>query len=1661
MASPSEHRPRPLGLRIAVAVPVGLLLIVLAGAVFLTLTEPGLRILASRVLNQVPGVSVDRVRGRLIGPVRIEGAAYRDGAAEVTVDQLELDWHPLALLRGRVQVSRLRGAGIRARIYGTEDPDPEAGGQAPFDLPVAIALEEGEFRDIAVLLPGGADPLTLRRVALRGKADRDGIDLKRFSVVHSGATLDLTGVLARDRDGAVRLDIEWNIRGTGRAGLRSQGEVSGPLDDLEVAGRLVEPAPVHLAGRLQGLTTVPRWEAAISFAGLSPAVFSPRLPEGDLTGDLESEGTLSAFTVTGSTRGLIAPAGEIEGKLFLKRDGPTVTLEQAEVSIPEKGGILSVRGKLRWEEALDWETEGEVRSLDPALLIGGWPGAVSFLLHAGGSLKGEEHRWSVRIMDIKGVVRDLGVAGSARMVHSAGRSRLEGLDLALGSSSIHATGDLDSEWNIDGSVNMPRVAELWDSAGGRIDSRWKVTGPRARARLDAYVTGEKLSLAGGRAESVTGTVSATLGPTPEGSFRFDAREVSREGWAAELVSAEGSGTPEDHRMTASVSGGTMPATVEVKGSYRSGNWNGSAVADLLTGRIEIQGSVTGDGTWSWRASAVGEGLNPGVVAAQYPGDISFSAEGEGRTVDGTRTMVIRVAGIEGHLRRQSVSGKGRLTIRGGGLIVNQLELEWGESRLSLTGDVQDRWDLNWTASVSDLGTFSPQAAGRAVAEGHLSGPRSLPRLSGRISGEELSGPGVGASRLDLSFDAGLGREESLRIEGEALEIRIRDHVADRAALEASGTPASHTGDLTVELAKTPVRLHVAGSYGEASWEGSMTASALDGTLSITGGASWGDGFTWEAGILATDLNPSLVAGGVQGRVSFRGRTAGTLKEQQRKMAFNLSEVKGDLAGRELQGGTEVAVDGDGIAVQRFLLALGEAKVTLSGMVGATWAVVSEITVPDLGSLVDGVRGKLDGNLEVSGTRAAPLLRIELNGSGLGLGTLSVDNLTLLGTVTPSETAESLLTLSAGGFKVPNVTLEEAEINLSGRPSSHRLDMILRTEDTTAVASMAGAVRDRSWQGKLVEARWSLADTESWALAEPGTVTVSEGALVLDPICLARGDGRLCLSGSRDRTGIGQGNVEWAAFPLSLLEYVGPPNLDLEGTMAGRARWIMEDGRISAEVRSSTSPGSLTYELEGAVEAGAGFRKVEISASLDRDGAAWRVWADLERRDGTGGDFLEWTLRVPGFTLPSPPPADDLKLFSRIRARIEDLDLLQGLLPDIRDPSGILTVDMDIGGPLKGPSITGQAKLEDGALQLPVLGLTLEGINLEATARGSDRLDIQGQVRSGGGDASVQADVYLRPSEGWPAELRFKGRDFLAADTPSLRILISPDLTVGIGPGEIAVAGTVTVPVARVEPPDVSLTTAPSEDVRVVDREPAERADQLRLRAEVTVVLGKKVEFTGFGLSGLIEGEVTALEEPGAYTTGRGEIRVAEGRYRAFGQRLTIERGRLIFAGGPIDDPGLDVRAVRKVGEVTAGVDVRGTLKEPLLTLSSEPPMDQSEILSYLMLGRPMRQASSQEGEVLSRAATAIGLTGGEAIAGRIGRAFGFEEVRVEAEGGDDQASLVVGRYLSPRIYVQYAVGLFEPVSVFRLGYQLSRRFLLQGESGPESGTDLIYTIEKD
>ncbi len=558
--------------------------------------------------------------------------------------------------------------------------------------------------------------------------------------------------------------------------------------------------------------------------------------------------------------------------------------------------------------------------------------------------------------------------------------------------------------------------------------------------------------------------------------------------------------------------------------------------------------------------------------------------------------------------------------------------------------------------------------------------------------------------------------------------------------------------------------------------------------------------------------------------------------------------------------------------------------------------------------------------------------------------------------------------------------------------------------------------------------------------------------------------RLCASASWSQAGPWAGEATLTSLPLNLMKPFLPPDLTITGDVNGRAEAHGGSrGIAGADIDLAPGPGDLRFPAEQGRTVTVHFERGTLRAQAGPAGGN----ATASLAFSNIGTF-DARLRLPRLT--QGVVLKDQPLGGTIAVHLRDLTFLEGFVPDLRRLAGSLNADLSLAGTAATPRLTGQARLEGGRAQVPLYGLDLKDVRLAATASGGTTLAIDAGATSGPGSVHITGSAGLMPSPSAPVHLAVTGSRFAVMSTKDIRILVSPDLKIDYQGTEARLTGQVTIPEAHVhvEKAPKGGPIEPSKDVVFVGglKPQAQQAAKtpLALYTRVRLVIpNPAIELDAFGLKGQPYGSLLLVENPGSTTAaGTGELDIAPGgTFQAYGQNLTVERGRLIF-GGPIDDPAINIRASRLSDDqtVTAGIEAKGTLKEPLFSVWSTPAMGQSDALAYVMLGHGLNSANQQEGNRVANAASSLGLAGAGMLAKSIGARFGLEEASIESKGSWYQASLMMGKYLAPHLYVMYGIGLFQPVSTFRVRYIVNSKWTLQAESRSETGADILYTLER-
>jgi translocation and assembly module TamB len=641
-----------------------------------------------------------------------------------------------------------------------------------------------------------------------------------------------------------------------------------------------------------------------------------------------------------------------------------------------------------------------------------------------------------------------------------------------------------------------------------------------------------------------------------------------------------------------------------------------------------------------------------------------------------------------------------------------------------------------------------------------------------------------------------------------------------------------------------------------------------------------------------------------------------------------------------------------------------------------------------------------------------------------------------------------------GLATPQLYLDSAGLNARGTVLEHTLQLKAKNPDLDIESRFAGGWRDESgWSGKVM--KLLNRGRHAFALRAPAQLEIGRQHFVLNNAGVDFKDGSVALHELGYEAGQLVSSGEFNGLSLAYLQGFAKQTSGLKTDLTLGGEWQFavgekinghvglwrERGDIAIPTVPQTSLGldrltlkveAVNNQLQGQFEAAGtqlGRLKSDAQVLLSRRNGAWGI-------------------------------AGDAPVSANADLAIESLAWIAPLL----DSSGSLAFD----GAIKAGLHAG------GSFAQPELAGAIEGNRFSVALRNQGVRFTDGSFQAKLQDQVLSLDNFtLRGGDG---SLSGQGQLSLEGDTPvmklamkadKLEVLSRPDrLLILSGSGDVSATGKKLQVAARLKADrgvfELSKGDEPtaSDDVSVLNQPQAAANKNLpyALSFNLDLDLGEHFFVKGKGLDAQLGGALNLTSVDGAFPSSSGNIRVVKGAYSAYGQRLQIERGILSFQG-PLDNPGLDIIAMRKNQAVEAGVAVSGTAQSPRVRLVSNPGVPDSEKLSWLVLGHGLEDASGQDYNALHAAAGLL-LSAGESVTlqQKIAHATGFEDVSLKGSGELEGTMLALGKRLSSRAYLSYEHGLTGASSLVKINYTLTKRVSVQAQAGTAPAMDLFYTF---
>ena len=590
-----------------------------------------------------------------------------------------------------------------------------------------------------------------------------------------------------------------------------------------------------------------------------------------------------------------------------------------------------------------------------------------------------------------------------------------------------------------------------------------------------------------------------------------------------------------------------------------------------------------------------------------------------------------------------------------------------------------------------------------------------------------------------------------------------------------------------------------------------------------------------------------------------------------------------------------------------------------------------------------------------------------------------------------------------------------------------------------------------------------------------TIQYGNNRVAVDDIRLVNGDQRIEAQGAigspADMLHVKADNVDVAQLDALMLA---------DQRLAGR---LNANATVSGTTASPRVAGDFTLS-QGAFR---NFKFMSFGGKVDYEGKGMTLDVRLDQ------DAKSW-LTAKGFapvTLfqPTPkamegehtaPPLGEAINLEVASSQI-DLGVVQGFTSYVTNVTGTLQANFTITGSGYDPHVDGAIDIKGGSFAAPDLGTSFSGLDTRidlkpdtVTIEQFRILDKNKKAMTIGGSLAVhersvgEVDIKVQSDDfkvvaNKTADLKFDSDFHITGTVRAPKV----EGSVEVEPGTIDVAEVLRLAGERNAYSTTATEIAPTESGGPEPTTPALPAifDALDLQLGLAIpgdllLKGNNIKPASApidvgDMNAYVGGAVSLAKAPGGRLRIIGEVNTVRGSYSFQGRRFEIMRdGRIRFSGTEVIDPVLDLTAQRVISGIETFVHVRGSMLRPELSFSSNPPQDESDVLSLIIFGVPTNQLG--EGQQVALAVRAQELAGGYLASGlseAIGGALNLDEFEIQAAGENGLGpSITVGQQVSKGLFVRLRQGFgAEQATEFILEYQLASFLRLQGTASDVSG----------
>ena len=975
------------------------------------------------------------------------------------------------------------------------------------------------------------------------------------------------------------------------------------------------------------------------------------------------------------------------------------------------------------------------------------------------------------------------------------------------------------------------------------------------------------------------------------------------------------------------------------------------------------------------------------------------------------------------------------------LLPFQMNPQWNVrlNDIELSAQGQIVGNLNKVTLNQDVHIQQEDFSGDYAIEAEMNWTKDVPLFNGTLASENTLIKGSNNSDIELKT---LDVELSGSLDGYNLKALI---LADNQTWPTTKIQLNAQGDLESLNFK---ELFISNEIGQ-----------IAGPTKV----NWKHGLAIDSDIIITEVNPQFYF------AEWPGMIDGTLKmhakiidNNQYSITFDAVDISGKLKQQDFKLIGSAHIDNDSIEIRQSYLSFGSNQLTINAVMtddkiaGDFIAKLNDLSVID-----ENFKGHMTAEFNLKGSLDNPEISGYAKGLDLIFNDIKVNQFDLTGQ--GQLNADFTLLAEAKELVLNGQQFDAMKVKFTGELAEHKLELDIDGADYSSVIKASGHwnKQKHSWTGSVDEHQFIRLDIDShWYLENKVMINIGQDMKVSNS-CWSnkKSKGSVCMSfQSQQHFANYQVNLNLDQLELASFKTFMPDQLFVEGALNGQIGLNITNDDVIIDSNIELINGQLRYAENTANEYISNITKAQIKAHHKNKDAF--LTTDIQLADGT---FVIITTDL------FKDANNELVIDGSVNGLFKNSSYLASLSDEIREVKGPFDINGTIKGPLKHPDVSLLATQKEGYLILSQTGGKIENLAIEfennnTGLQNNQKFNFEISGNTGLGYIKSEGYLTLDTESNWQVQGQVRGENFRLLALSEFELDISPQLDFFANQSKLMLTGEILIPYGKVNIQSLP-ESAVSESTDVVIHTP--RKDEVNsagdyiIQYNVNAILEKPMSVNALGLTTNVTGSlrVNNIENPSIDALGA--LQLIDGSYKIYGQTLDISKGELIF-DGPLSNPGLNIIASRQSisGDVVAGVELGGTINRLQSSLYSEPALSDLEILSYILSGRGLGQATGTSSEQLAQAAILLGLKKSSPIFSQIQSTFGIDVLTIKDGLTSKDSIIEAGKNINENIYIGYNHGLFNRIGFWVLRYQINKALRLETTQGEEQTVDLIYSRKK-